>query len=317
MATMGDDLEKKLAEAAEARRELDVQKWRRSNLADRMDGARAEIDRLRARLVQEEQDVERLERLSLTSVLAALKGSRDDDLAYERAEAHAAAYKMAEAQDRLAAMQADYDAASVRVNTLSGAEAVYKGLIQEKERWLAASGSPQGQRLLELAEEIGSFDGELRELGEAHRAVQAAEKALAQVRSSLGSASSWSTYDTFFGGGLIGSAVKHSRLDDAAEAARWADRCLAVLRTELADVKAGGTRLPDLAVGEMTRFADVWFDNIFTDLHVRSHIKQSQADVERCAGVVNRVRRGLAERTKAAQERRAALERERREIIGG
>jgi hypothetical protein len=63
--------------------------------------------------------------------------------------------------------------------------------------------------------------------------------------------------------------MKHSRLDEAAQAAAYADRCLAVLRTELADVPGLSLTAPQLAVDGLTRFVDVWFDNIFTDLAVR------------------------------------------------
>ena len=90
--------------------------------------------------------------------------------------------------------------------------------------------------MLALAGERGRLHGELTEIAEAQQAAAEATDALKQVRSRLGSASAWSAYDTFFGGGAIASAVKHSRLDDAADAAARADQCLAVLRTELADV---------------------------------------------------------------------------------
>jgi hypothetical protein len=42
-----------------------------------------------------------------------------------------------------------------------------------------------------------------------------------------------------------------------------------VLRTELADVDGMALTAPQLAVDGLTRFVDIWFDNIFTDLAVR------------------------------------------------
>jgi len=67
---------------------------------------------------------------------------------------------------------------------------------------------------------------------------------------------------------VISSSFKHDRLDQAARPAAYADRCLAVLRTELADV--GIVRpVGRIGVDGGTRFLDVWFDNIFTDLAVR------------------------------------------------
>lgn len=308
-----DDLERKLTAAAEAVRQHDVYALRLSSLADRTRAVRNEIDSLRDRLTDEEKDVERLEGRSLTRILAALRGSRDDDLALERAQADAVRYRLAEAEAKLAVLRAEDDDTRSRLAALSSAQAIHAGLIKEKEDRLAASGTPSGRRLLEIAEERGGLDAELTELAEASHAADAAAEALDAVRASLSSAQSWSTYDTFFGGGAISSAVKHSRLDEAAAAAARADRRMALLRTELADV--GGARLPDVSVDSGTRFIDTWFDNIFTDLRVRDQIRDSLAGVERCARTVSRVRRGLDERTHAAQQRREALEAERMRLL--
>src|SRR5262249_41950619 len=151
--------------------------------------------------------------------------------------------------------------------------------LDAKERYLRQSADPRGGDLLRLAQERGRLAGELRETTEALQAAQAALDALAQVTDRLGSAENWSTYDTWFGGGAIASSVKHSRLDEAANAAAAADRRLAVLRTELAVVGDPGLTAPQLAIGGGTRFADVWFDNIFTDLAVGERIRQAQQNV--------------------------------------
>ena len=113
---------------------------------------------------------------------------------------------------------------------------------------------------------------------------------------------------------MISSAVKHSRLDEAASLAAYADECLAALRTELADVPGGG-RVPDLAVSSGTRFVDVWFDNIFTDLSVRDHILRSLDSVEHSIRIVVDVRLGLEKRTSTAETRHADLDAERVRLL--
>jgi hypothetical protein len=52
------------------------------------------------------------------------------------------------------------------------------------------------------------------------------------------------------------------------------------LRTELADVGVTAPVAPGLPVDGLTRFVDVWFDNIFTDFSVRGRIKDAQANVD-------------------------------------
>lgn len=308
-------MEQRLAQAAEAVREHELTTRRGAELRERMDELATDLAGLRKQLAAEDRDVTRLEGLSLTRVLAGLRGARDDALARERAEADAARYRVAEAQARLDALRREHDAARARLDQLATAPASYAAALDAKERQLGSSGDQRGRRLLELADERGRLTSELREIDEANRAAAAASAALAELEGKLDSASGWSTYDTFFGGGVIGSAIKHSRLDEAAAAAGHADRCLAMLRTELADVGGVTLTAPQLAVDGTTRFVDVWFDNFFTDLTVRDRINRARQNVDRSVSLVDGVRARLRERAAQARDRLARIARERQDLL--
>src|SRR5215469_12330281 len=92
------DIEQRLGDAAQAVREREVTVRRCSDLGARQRELETELASLQERYSSEQQDVERLEHLSLTHVLASLAGSRDERLARERAEADAARYRVAQAQ---------------------------------------------------------------------------------------------------------------------------------------------------------------------------------------------------------------------------
>lgn len=312
---MSEDLEQRLAEAAEALREHQAVTAHCANLQQRIDEMTEQLGQLQAAQASEENDVERLEGLSLTRVLAAVRGSRDDDLAREQAEARAARLRTADAKSRLDAVRHEYEQARVRLQSLASAPDTYASLLTEKEAVLTASDDPRGSQLLDVADERGRLAGELHELSEAMQATDAASRALAAVQDRLSSASGWSTYDTFFGGGAISSAIKHSRLDEAAEAAAHADRCMAVLRTELADVDGADVTAPKLAVDGMTRFVDIWVDNFFTDLAVRERIDQAKASVAQSTRLVEQVRQRLEQRKARAHDRVAQLDQHRRELL--
>ncbi|MEV0156093.1 hypothetical protein AB0H57_20515 [Micromonospora sp. NPDC050686] len=312
---MADDIEQRLTSVAEALREYEVTTRRSADLRRRMDQLTAQLAALRARHAREQEDVERLEGLSLTRVLASLRGARDDALARERAEADAARYRVAEAASRLEALRREHRAAQARLGQLAAAPSNYAAVLDDKERHLDESGDPRRARLLELADERGRLTGEMHEVTEAMQAARTAWHALTQVRDKLGSASGWSTYDTFFGGGAISSTIKHSRLDEAAQAAARADRCLAVLRTELADVPGMALTAPQLAVNGLTRFVDVWFDNIFTDLAVRDRIKQAQQNVAQSMQLVREVQARLEQRAAHVRARLATIDTERRHLL--
>jgi hypothetical protein len=66
----------------------------------------------------------------------------------------------------------------------------------------------------------GRLEAENREIDEALRAATDAVQALWVATERLGSAGYWSTYETWLGGGVIGSMVKHDR--DALDARREA-----------------------------------------------------------------------------------------------
>ena len=75
------------------------------------------------------------------------------------------------------------------------------------------------------------------ELAEAQEAGIRAVTALTLARNELGSADSWSAYDTWFGGGLISSSIKHDRIDDAGGPIAPAQEALVDLARELGDVQ--------------------------------------------------------------------------------
>jgi cell division protein FtsB len=139
--------------------------------------------------------------------------------------------------------------------------------------------------------------------------------ALKVVQDALGSARSWNTYDAFFGGGLLADVEEHSRLDQAAREAANADQRMSVLRTELTDLDHTAATSPLISISNATRFVDMWFGNIFTDLAVRDRITQGQQNVAHSLQVVSDVQRQLSARIAEAQARLAQIEAERRDLL--
>lgn len=233
-----------------------------------------------AKLASELEDVARLESMSMTRILSALRGERDVDLNRERAEADATRYAAAEAQARREEAQRDVTSLISRINAYGDLEARRQQVLAEREQEVAADpGSAEvAARLAELATMIGAGQAELVQIDEAVEAAGVARQALSAADSVLGNASAWSTYDTFFGGGVVSDMAKYHRLDQAAQLIREADAALAHLATELADVGVGG--VGGIRVDEMTRFFDIWFDNIFSDLAVRQRIREAAAKVD-------------------------------------
>jgi hypothetical protein len=266
-----------------------------------------------SRLAAELDDVAKLESMSMTRILAGLRGSRESDLSREQAEAEAARYAATEAENRLSAAERGASDIRVRIHDIGDLEARKAELLAEREQEVLADPTQRvlGAQITALAQRQGALQAEAHELREAAVAAGRAHLALSEAGGLLQSAGDWATYDTFLGGGLMGDMVKYRKLDQAAERIRNADAALVSLAKELADV--GIDSVGDIGVTELARTFDVWFDNIFSDWAVRDRIRQALGRVDLLLVGVRHVdeelRRRLDDVTARLSE--ATVERER------
>ena len=88
----------------------------------------------------------------------------------------------------------------------------------------------------------------------------------------------WGTFDVF-GGGLLSDLQKHSHLDSAQEMIEDLQERLRRFRTELSDVNMENRAELQVNIQGFLRFADYFFDNIFTDWTVLNRISESKRQV--------------------------------------
>lgn len=115
-----------------------------------------------------------------------------------------------------------------------------------------------------------------REIREAIQAGKKARNALKNAAEALKSAGNLGILD-MIGGGFLISSAKHSRLDEARDYMGMAQYELQNFSRELRDVQMNGKY--QLEFDGMTRFLDVFCDNIFTDVLVQSRIREAQSQV--------------------------------------
>jgi hypothetical protein len=312
---MPDEIEQRLTAAAQAAREYDLCQQQHAQQCKREQAASADLNAARQEYAGEEKEVGRLEHLSLTRVLASLHGSRDDALAREKAAAEAARYKIAQAQQSLDSARAEIASLQDRLANLAGAPRAYADALAAKEQYLTHSADPRGARLLALAEERGRLTAELNELHRASNDAGAAGEALADVQDRLGTAANWSTFDTYLDHGMIANAIKHDRIDQAAQAANAADQRLAALRTDLAELGGYEPTAPSLEISGGFKFADIFFNNIFTDLAVGRQIRDAQDNVDRSMQQVQALQDRLKDQVGTVNDRLHAMDTERQHLL--
>ncbi|MEZ5203168.1 MAG: hypothetical protein R2701_01915 [Acidimicrobiales bacterium] len=308
------EVERELTDASAARRERDRLVAQRQAVEAQIEISTGALRASEQQAALLDEDIHKLEGASLARILAGLRGVRDAELTRAQAQRELASYAVREAAATHRALD-DQRADLVRR---------IEGLGDVDRRWTAALDARQAQievhrldgavELGQLAERRGRVRAERREVTEALAAAVDADAALVRAAGHLGSADNWSFYDTWLGGGMFSSAIKHDRIDVAAAELRRVDRALARLSVELADLGRAG--IDAIAVRPSTRTFDIFFDNIFSDMKVASQIASGRDRVLDARRAVARVHRDLTARAEELDALQRGLEEERAALLG-
>lgn len=115
---------------------------------------------------------------------------------------------------------------------------------------------------------------------EMEEAIQAGERSLESLRKAqrqLNGARSWGIFD-MLGGGLLSSAIKYSKMNDATSYMEEAKRDLLVFQRELRDVSVPLEL--KMEIGSFLSFADFFFDGLVADYLVQSKIAEAREQVD-------------------------------------
>lgn len=256
-------------------------------LEDQRSGLAARVQQLKEETYKEQLDVDHLENFSAAKLFYQIMGKLDERLEKEQAELYAAALRYDSARQELHAVEADLAARREELSLLGNCEAEYNRLLEARARELRQDPqSPTARRLLALEERQAQLTARSKELQEAIQAGYDALSDISSIESALSSAEGWGTWDVF-GGGLISDMAKYSHLDDAQQQINGLQRSLSRFRTELADVdiRTG----VQVEVDSFLRFADYFFDNIFTDWAVLDRIRRTQSQIHEVDGSVRTI----------------------------
>jgi hypothetical protein len=311
----GAQAQAELEAVAHAQAERDVVQRRLADARGRAEAQALAVESA-GRLRQEaESRLARLEGWSVARLGAALTGRRDEQLATARSELALATTRLAAAEDRRAVAERDGAALAAQLDGFGDLAGRRSAALAAREAWLRTQDPSMSVALDALAAQVGHVREELHEIAEAQQAAQEADVSLAAAAARLDSAHGWSTYDTFFGGGLISSAIKHERMDDASSLIRRADLALDRLARELLDVDLPA--VGDVHVGDLTRTLDIWFDNFWSDMLSRDAILGAEERVAEARRAVTTVGHQLQARAHEARSELDSLGAERARLLGG
>lgn len=270
------------------------------------------LKELTAVMEKEGKDLKKYESLSLTALFHTILGSKEEQMEKERQEFLAAKLKYDEAQKAVKDMEAEISRLERELSSYEGIEEQYRRIMKEKEKYMLEHEDRNARRLVELTEELAGLRSSIKELKEAISAGNIASEELRLLIGSLESARNWGTWD-MLGGGLISTAVKHSRIDESRDHASRVQMLLRQFSHELEDVNTYVEL--DVNISSFETFADYFFDGLIFDWIVQSKIKDSLNNAVRIQSNINDIIAKLREKLAEAENNCIRIEKERNRLI--
>lgn len=274
-----------------------------------LEGKKAQLYK---QLQKEEKDVKKLEGMSFSNFINTILGTKWEKLDEEKKELLSAKLKYDAICDELNELISDIEKVKANISKLGNLDYEYKKLIREKEELLKYVDDEVAAKLERITEEESLLMHRKKELEEAISAGNELLYSLDRIEKSLKSAGNWGMWD-IFGGDMIATMVKHSKLDSAKYEISRAQSLLRKFHRELNDV--GGYIDIQLNIGSFLTFADYFFDGLFSDLAVQSRIRDAENRVMDARYKVNSIVIRLKDELKEVNSRVETINRERLKII--
>ena len=272
---------------------------------------------LERQLTKEQLDVEKLEGFSFSNMVRNWRGNLDEIRDQEKAEAAAVELKWNEAVKMVEDLE--QEERNVRVELADESfrqlQPRWQQLMDEKKQWLKEN-SPENYAVIEsLYTRKTEIKTMLKEIDEAQSAGTTAKSLLSSAIDQLASAKSFSTWDTFLGGGMIVTAMKHNAIDESEDTIHRAQMALQRFQREMKDVQALEASAFTVERGSFIQVADYFFDDIFSEWTIHSRIKKSQGNLENTSRDVSTVLHSLDDKKRLLQSELTEVESKSKEMI--
>lgn len=252
-------------------------------------------------LRKENKDVEKLKRVSLSSVLSWIKKDQEERMMKEEDEAYRAALLVKQLEEERLTLQREFQKYQ---DLIEQEDQVEKQLTKLQMQYSSPQEQEELKQLYHNLEEEQLLEKELVEaIGAGYDCMQR----LRDIESSLSNAKGWGLYD-IVGGGAMSSIVKHSHINKAQAQIADAQYDLRRFQKEVNDVR--NMEAIELDVSTGLSFMDIMFDNIFSDFMVQSKVNASLDSVRNVIGGISGLMDELLERQRISAEKIDTLDQE-------
>lgn len=155
----------------------------------------------------------------------------------------------------------------------------------------------------------------LTEIHEAIAAGKEAQRKLTEAAQALHKAKNYSTWDTFLGGGLIATALKHDKLDKSNSFLHSAQIALQRFQNELLDIQEMKHGTLEIDTDGFVKFADYFFDDIFSEWSIHSKISTAIDQITRVLDDVSNTLLELNRKLAVAEQKKVELFEEKDKML--
>lgn len=272
------DLNEKIKECRENMALKETLEKRNLSLENELNSKEKELVELEKSLNKELKDVQKLKRASFSNLIANILRNKDEKLEKEEREYLEAKLKYDNFKFKVEKLRYDVEENNNRLGQLINIEGKYKELISEKRELVKKFNLNIRDEIIETEKEIKDLLSNKTEISEALREANNCLMISEETLKSLKSAKKWGIYD-IVGGGMISSAIKHNRIDDAKTYMERLGYSVDRLNKELGDVDTSIFN-EGLNISGFSYTFDIFFDNIFSDFSVQGEINDSLYKIE-------------------------------------
>jgi len=269
-------------------------------------------EQMKAILLREEKDVERLEKPGLPAFFLQLTGQIETAMDKERREAYAARARYDTVRRELEAIREDILETREDLEDLSHCEDAYARKLEEKRKELEQIPNSCGMALLEKEQMLVSMSQQIQELEEAVAAGTSALRMMAELQQHLQTAKDWAG----FGGSAAAfflDRARQEKLQEAREIIAQVQILIQRFNKELSDVVIR----PKLqaSITRMLQFSDELYSDVQPDMTIPERISHVCYLADQTREFVLGVLRQLQNALEEIRHRQARTRQEMEEMV--
>ena len=236
------------------------------------------LNNLKIEQEKNKHDLEQLQKVSVASVIARVKGDKEEKIKKEGEESLSLINRIEGLEKQVSTQQNDITSLAKHIADLKN---LNLRLTQNKEAlvkliYQTTNGVPdptENKLEKDLQNQIKMLNPLQAQLNNKQRVLNCLKSAytdLDNAYNQLQGASSNNNWDMFMGGGMILDSIKHSQMSGARDAVNRAHQNIDMARS--LDPQLPGI---DAFVQDFSLFFNIMFDNIFTDWNIQNKINNS------------------------------------------